>query len=70
MSVSFLCVHALQPATGSCAQNCLVGCSQGLTPNVVFAEAWTPLGNDKFLMFYGAADTYVGAAIVSVKISS
>lgn len=40
---------------------------QGLTPNVVFAEGWFPLGSDTFLMFYGAADTYVGAAVVSVS---
>ncbi|KAJ5067263.1 hypothetical protein M0811_13133 [Anaeramoeba ignava] len=40
----------------------------GLTPNVVFLEGAMPLGNDKFLVFYGGADSVVGTAIVSVSI--
>jgi len=41
-----------------------------LTPNVVFIEAAKPLGNDKFLVFYGAADSVVGSAIVEVTMQS
>jgi len=39
----------------------------GLTPNVVFVEGWLPLGNDTFLAFYGAADTTIGAALITVQ---
>ena len=35
---------------------------------MVFAEGWRRLGPDSFLMFYGGADTVVGAAM-TVKIS-
>lgn len=40
----------------------------GLVPNVVFVEGAKPLGNDKFLIFYGAADSVVGAAVITVEI--
>ncbi|KAJ6241452.1 hypothetical protein M0813_23239 [Anaeramoeba flamelloides] len=40
----------------------------GLTPNVIFIEAMYPLGFDSFLVFYGAADSVVGAAVVTVSI--
>jgi len=40
-----------------------------LTPQVVFIEAAKALGNDKFLVFYGAADSVIGSAIVEVKIN-
>ncbi|KAJ3425647.1 hypothetical protein M0813_27613 [Anaeramoeba flamelloides] len=40
----------------------------GLTPNVVFIEGMKPLGNDKFLIFYGGADSVVGTAEITVKI--
>jgi len=40
----------------------------GLVPRVVFVEALKPLGNDKFLVFYGAADSVIGSAVVSVEI--
>ncbi|PRP83685.1 hypothetical protein PROFUN_03840 [Planoprotostelium fungivorum] len=40
-----------------------------LTPNVVFIEGWTRLAEpDTFLFFYGAADSLVGAAKLTVKI--
>jgi len=41
----------------------------GLTAHVVFAEGWYRIHDDTFLVFYGAADTYVGAAVVSVFVS-
>lgn len=41
----------------------------GLTPNVVFLEGAKSLGDDKFLIFYGASDSVVGAAIVNVEIN-
>ena len=42
----------------------------GLTPNVVFLEGWLPLPGapNKFLAFYGAADSVIGAGIISVDI--
>jgi len=40
-----------------------------LTPNVVFLEGWIPYGpNNRFLVFYGGADSVVGVGIVDVKI--
>lgn len=46
----------------------------GLTANVVFAEGWIRLEGaanpDTFLVFYGAADTCVGAAALTVTASS
>jgi|SaaInlStandDraft_5_1057022.scaffolds.fasta_scaffold48511_1 predicted GH43/DUF377 family glycosyl hydrolase len=41
---------------------------EGLTPNVVFVEGWYPIPGevDKFMIYYGAADTVIGAAVVSV----
>lgn len=36
----------------------------GLTPNVVFVEGMKSLGNDKFLLFYGAADSTIGCATI------
>jgi len=40
----------------------------GLTPNVVFLEGWLPIPGvkDKFLAFYGGADSVIGAGIISV----
>lgn len=38
----------------------------GLVPNVVFVEAMESLGNNKFLIFYGCADSEIGAALVEV----
>jgi len=42
----------------------------GLTPNVVFVEGWAPHPTrpDTFVIFYGAADSVIGSAIVSVSI--
>jgi predicted GH43/DUF377 family glycosyl hydrolase len=41
----------------------------GLTPNVVFAEALAPGASpDTFTLYYGAADTTVGAATITVSI--
>lgn len=42
----------------------------GLVPNVVFVEAMQSLGNDKFLIFYGCADSVIGAALVEVTQST
>jgi len=44
----------------------------GLTPNVVFLQGWrkVPEQNNTFLVFYGGADSVVGAAIVTVDISN
>ena len=36
----------------------------GLTPRVVFLEAAKPLGKNRYLVFYGGADTVIGSAIV------
>jgi len=41
----------------------------GLTPNVVFLEGWIPNGNDSFIVFYGAADSVIGAATLKVIIT-
>jgi len=43
----------------------------GLTPNVVFVEGWVrhPTKKDTFILFYGAADSAVGAAELTVTIS-
>ena len=38
-----------------------------LVPRVVFLEAAKPLGNDRFLVFYGGADSVVGSAIIEVS---
>ncbi|CAM9147387.1 unnamed protein product, partial [Ectocarpus fasciculatus] len=35
-------------------------------PNVVFLEAARPLGNDRFEIFFGAADAAIGRAVVEV----
>jgi len=41
----------------------------GSTPNVVFVEGWTRLQEpDTFLIFYGAADSVIGAAVLHVQI--
>jgi predicted GH43/DUF377 family glycosyl hydrolase len=37
-----------------------------LVCNVTFVEGGFPLGGDKFLLFYGASDAVIGAAVVSV----
>jgi len=37
-------------------------------PMVVFTTGMKPLGNDTFLLFYGAADTDVGVAKITVRI--
>jgi len=44
--------------------------SLGLTPNVVFVEGWAPYPNkaDTFVIFYGAADSVVGSALLTVTI--
>jgi len=39
---------------------------QGNTPSVIFADGLMAAGNDEFVVFYGAADTVVGAAKVRV----
>ena len=41
----------------------------GLTPNVVFLEGWIriPGQANKFLVFYGGADSVIGAGIVEVS---
>jgi predicted GH43/DUF377 family glycosyl hydrolase len=43
----------------------------GLTPNVVFLEGWIaiPGSRNQFLVFYGGADSVIGAGIISVEIS-
>ncbi len=38
----------------------------GLVPNVVFVEAAKSLGGDRFLVFYGAADSVIGSAVITV----
>ncbi len=38
-----------------------------LTPNVVFANGMVAAGPDRFLLFYGGADSVVGTALVTVK---
>jgi len=40
-----------------------------LTPNVVFLEGWKPLSSNTFLVFYGGADSVMGAGIISVTIT-
>jgi len=40
----------------------------GLTPNVVFVEGWQQVKPDVFIFYYGAADTYVGAALLEVQV--
>ncbi len=42
----------------------------GLVPRVVFLEAAKPLGDDTFLVFYGGADSVIGAAKVSLIVSN
>ena len=37
-------------------------------PHVVFSTGMKPLGGDEFLVFYGAADTDVGAAHIKVRV--
>lgn len=37
-------------------------------PNVVFLEAARALGNDRFEVFFGAADATIGSAIIQVKV--
>ena len=39
-------------------------------PMVVFSTGMKPLGNDEFLVLYGAADTDVGAAKIKVDIKT
>ncbi len=39
----------------------------GLVPNVVFIEGMKALGDDTFLVFYGAADSVLGTAVVKVN---
>eukprot|EP01113_Clastostelium_recurvatum_P012915 TRINITY_DN1673_c0_g1_i2.p1 TRINITY_DN1673_c0_g1~~TRINITY_DN1673_c0_g1_i2.p1 ORF type:complete len:370 (+),score=95.27 TRINITY_DN1673_c0_g1_i2:44-1111(+) len=41
----------------------------GLTPNVVFIEGWTQLGQNSFVAFYGAADSVIGALAINVDIT-
>ena len=40
----------------------------GLTPNVVFVEGWHAIENEpnSFVIYYGAADSVVGAAKLTV----
>jgi len=42
----------------------------GLTPNVIFIEAMKKIDENKFLVFYGAADSVIGSAIIEVKIEN
>jgi len=44
------------------------GDNLSLTPNVVFLEGWQPIDKDTFLVFYGGADSVIGAGEISVKI--
>jgi beta-1,2-mannobiose phosphorylase / 1,2-beta-oligomannan phosphorylase len=37
-----------------------------LTPNVVFCEGWEQIDVNTFILYYGAADTAVGAALLTV----
>jgi len=39
--------------------------ADSLTPNVVFVEGWEQVGQDTFILYYGAADTAVGAALLT-----
>lgn len=39
-------------------------------PEVVFTTGMKPLGNDEFLVFYGAADSDVGVSKIKVNIHS
>ena len=39
----------------------------GLVPNVVFLEGIKELGDNTFLVFYGAADAVIGTAIIKVQ---
>jgi predicted GH43/DUF377 family glycosyl hydrolase len=39
-------------------------------PEVVFSTGLRPLGNDEFLLIYGAADSVVGAARIAVTLST
>lgn len=57
------------PGQGS---GCL-GCGEpwdveGQTPEVVFVDGLRPLGNDVFVVTYGAADTVVGAAVFKIHV--
>ena len=38
-------------------------------PEVVFTTGMKPLGNDEFLIFYGAADSDVGVTKIKVNIN-
>ena len=38
------------------------------TANVVFADGLRPMGGDKFMIIFGAADTDVGAALIQVTV--
>jgi len=42
----------------------------GLTPNVVFLEGWISIGKDTFLVFYGGADSVMGAGLITVTITN
>jgi predicted GH43/DUF377 family glycosyl hydrolase len=50
-----------------CAGNAPDTCQ---TPDVIFATGLKPLGNDTFLVIYGAGDTDTAAVKISVKIST
>ena len=43
---------------------------KGQTPMVIFADGLIPLGNDEFIITYGAADTDVGAARIKVDVDT
>jgi len=42
----------------------------GLVPRVVFLEGAKALGNNRYLVFYGGADSVVGSAIVEVSMAN
>ena len=44
--------------------------ADALTPNVVFCEGWEQVDVDKFILYYGAADTSIGAALLTVTVPS
>lgn len=37
-----------------------------VAPNVVFLEAAYPMGNDRFRVFFGGADSVIGSAVIHV----
>ena len=42
--------------------------TNNLTPNVVFCEGWEQVDVNKFILYYGASDTAIGAALLTVEV--